>query len=130
MPPCIFFIMVSSKGFMLSVTTVVNLSSRCIIFSIMSWHYYISEGKLVYLPLLAIYNISFLQHLLFSLTPVCVSVKILDTFSPSFGVKQCKTKTLWERFVLIFIRSNVDKAGVDDSWEQCSCVLRQWFKKF
>ena len=33
--------------------------------------------KLVYLPLLAVNNIGFLQHLLFGLVPVHVSVKIL-----------------------------------------------------
>ena len=33
--------------------------------------------KLVYLPLLAVNNIRFLQHLLFGLVPVYVSVKIL-----------------------------------------------------
>ena len=33
--------------------------------------------KLVYLPLLAVNNIGFLQHLLFGLVPVYVSVKIL-----------------------------------------------------
>ena len=33
--------------------------------------------KQVYLPLLAVNNIGFLQHLLFGLVPVYVSVKIL-----------------------------------------------------
>ena len=43
--------------------------------------------KLVYLPLLAVNNIGFLQHLLFGLVPVYVSVKIL------YFLEQRDTKT-------------------------------------
>ena len=52
--------------------------------------------KLVYLPLLAVNNIGFLQHLLFGLAPVYVSVKILY-FSPSFRAKEHKTKKVYAK---------------------------------
>ena len=85
--------------------------------------------KLVYLPLLAVNNIGFLQHLLFGLAPVYVSVKILY-FHQVLKQKNTKQKSYAKSCVKLCkfsVRSNADKAKVDDSWE--NCVLHQWFKK-
>ena len=53
--------------------------------------------KLVYLPLLAVNNIGFLQHLLYGLIPVYVSVKILY-FHQVLEQKNTKQKKLCEKF--------------------------------
>ena len=66
----------------------------------------------VYLSLLAVNNIGFLQHLLFSLVPDYVSVKILYFHQ---ALEQKSTN-----FIVNFsVRSNADKAKVDVSWENC-----------
>ena len=56
--------------------------------------------KLVYLPFLAVNNIGFLQHLLFSLVPVYVSVKILY-FHKVLEQKNTKQKSYAESFKII-----------------------------
>ena len=85
--------------------------------------------KLVYLLLLAVNNIGFLQRLLFGLVPVYVSVKMLY-FHQVLEQKNTKQKSYAKSFkncVNFSVRSNADKAKVDDSWE--NCALHQWFKK-
>ena len=52
--------------------------------------------KLVYLPLLEVNNIGFLQHLLFGLLPVYVSVKIL--YFHQVLEQKNTTKKLCEKF--------------------------------
>ena len=53
--------------------------------------------KLVYLPLLAVNNIGFLQHLLFGLVPVYVSVKILYFLEK----RDTKTKSYAKSFKIV-----------------------------
>ena len=79
---------------------------------------------------MAVNNIGFLQHLLFGLVPFYVSVKILY-FHQVLEQKNTKQKSYAKSFTIacvhFSVRSNADKAKVDDSWE--NCVLHQWFKK-
>ena len=56
--------------------------------------------KLVYLPLLAVNNISFLQHLLFGLALVYVSVKILY-FHQVLAQKNTKQKSYAKSFTIV-----------------------------
>ena len=56
--------------------------------------------KLVYLPLLSVNNISFLQNLLFGLVPVYVSVKILY-FQQVLEQKNTKQKIYAKSFKIV-----------------------------
>ena len=56
--------------------------------------------KLVYLPLLAVNNVGFLQHLLFGLVPVYVSVKILY-FHQVLEQKNAKQKSYAKSFKIV-----------------------------
>ena len=56
--------------------------------------------KLVYLQLLAVNNIGFLQHLLFSLVPIYVSVKILY-FHQVLEQKNTKQKSYVKSFKIV-----------------------------
>ena len=56
--------------------------------------------KLVYLPLLAVNNIGFLQDLLFGLVPVYVSVKILY-FHPVLERKNTQQKSYAKSFKIV-----------------------------
>ena len=53
--------------------------------------------KLVYLPLLAVNNVGFLEHLLFGLVPVYVSAKILY-FHQVLEQKNAKQKSYAKSF--------------------------------
>ena len=56
--------------------------------------------KLVYLPLLAVNNIIFLQHLLFGLVPIYASVKIL-CFDQVLEQKNTKHKSYAKSFKIV-----------------------------
>ena len=56
--------------------------------------------KLVHLPRLAVNNIGFLQHLLFGLVSVCVSVKILY-FHQVLEQKNAKQKSYAKSFKIV-----------------------------
>ena len=58
--------------------------------------------KLIYLPLLAVNNIGFLQHLLFGLVPFYVSVKILY-FHQVLEQKNTKQKSYAKSFKIVYI---------------------------
>ena len=85
--------------------------------------------KLTYPPLLAAHNIGFLQHMLFGLISIFVSVKVLY-FYQDLEQKSTKQKSCGKSFKIVLVLAYgrmLRKLQLTILRE--NCVLHQWLKK-